>query len=146
MTLAERSVAFRRTHFRGLMTRARPAHRPFAVAAAVLLAALTTIPAQAASPGASTSTLRRGGPAWDQPTGDDPSRLIVTFKQGASAAARANAVQATGARETKKLPHSKTVALQAPAGRAQEVAATLRADPHVLRVGVDHRRYRAANP
>ena len=82
MTLAERSVAFRRTHFRGRMSRARPAHRSFAVAAAVLLAALTTIPAQAASPGASTSTLRRGGPAWDQPTGDDPSRLIVTFKPG----------------------------------------------------------------
>ncbi len=128
------------------MSRARPAHRSFAVAAAVLLAALATIPAQAASPGASTSALRRGGPAWDQPTGDDPSRLIVTFKPGTTPASRRTTLQASGARQTTKLPNTRSVALQAPAGRAKEVAATLRADPHVLRVSVDHRRYRAADP
>jgi subtilisin family serine protease len=128
------------------LSRARPAHRPFAVAAAVLLAALTTIPAQSASPGPSTSTLRRGGPAWDQPTADDPSRLIVTFKPGTTSAARMTTMNASGARQTTKLPHTRVMALRAPAGQTEEVVAALRADPHVMRVGVDHRRYLAANP
>ncbi len=55
-------------------------------------------------------------------------------------------MQASGARQTTALPNTRSVALQAPAGRGKEVAATLRADPHVLRVSVDHRRYRAADP
>ena len=112
------------------MSRARPAHRSFAVAAAVLLTALVAIPVQAASPGASTSTLRHGGAAWDQPTGDDPSRLIVTFKPGTTPASRKTAMQTSGARQTTALPKTRSVAVHAPAGRGKEVAATLRADPH----------------
>ncbi len=128
------------------MSRARPAHRPFAVAAAVLLAALITNPAQAASPDPSTSTLRRGGPAWDRPTVDDPSRLIVTFRPGTTAAGRARTLQATGARETTKMPHTRAVALRAAPGRAKQLMASLRADPRVLHVSIDHHRYRDADP
>ena len=128
------------------MSRARPAHRSFAVAAAVLLTTLVAIPVQAASPGASTSTLRRGGAAWDQPSGDDPSRLIVTFKPGTTPASRKTTMQTSGARQTTAVPKTRSVAVHAPAGRGKEVAATLRADPHVLRVSVDHRRYRAVDP
>ncbi len=128
------------------MSRARPTHRPFTVAAAVLLAALTSIPAQAAWPDPSPSTLRRGGPAWDQPTVDDPSRLIVTFRPGTSSAARATAVQAAGARQTRVVPRARSLAIQAPAGRTKAVVASLRADPQVLRVSVDHRRFRSADP
>ena len=128
------------------MSRARPTHRPFAIAAAVIVATLITIPVQAASPHPTSATLRRGGPAWDRPTADDESRLIVTFRPGTTAAARTRAVQATGARETTRLPHTRSVALQAAPGRAKEVAAALRADPHVLRVSVDHLRFRDADP
>jgi len=129
------------------MSRARPAHRPFAVAAvAVVLASVIAIPVQAASPHPNTSMVRRGGHAWDQPAVDDPSRLIVTFRPGTTAAARTRAMQATGARQTTKLPHTRAVALTAPAGHANDVMATLRADPHVQRVSVDHRRYRDADP
>ena len=129
------------------MSRARPAHRSFAVAAAVLLAALGHDPARRAPPGASTSTLRRGGPAWDQPTGDDPSRLIVTFKPERRPPPAATTLQASGARQTTKLPDARSVALQAPAGRAEEVDCDRSAPTRTsLRVSVDHRRYRDADP
>ncbi len=128
------------------MSPARSAYRPFAVATAVILATLITIPAQAASPHPNTSTFVRGGHAWDQPAVDDPSRLIVTFRPGTTAADRTRAMQATGARQTTKLPHSRVVAIQAPAGRGNDVMTTLRADAHVQRVSIDHRRYRDADP
>src|SRR4051794_7767693 len=118
IALAERSVAFRRTHFRGSMSRARPAHRPFAVAAALVLATLITIPVQAASPHPNTPTLRRGGHAWDKPAVDDPSRLIVTFRPGTTTADRTRAIKGTGARQTTKMPRSRTMAVKAPAGHA----------------------------
>ena len=78
------------------MSRARPAHRPFAVAAAVLLAALAAIPVQAACPGSehvhvASRRTRLGQPSGESDrglgpaAGDDPSRLIVTFKPGTAA-------------------------------------------------------------
>ena len=63
------------------MSRARPAHRSFAVAAAVLLAALATIPAQAAAPGREhvrvASRRARLGPA-DRRRPEPPDRHVQT--------------------------------------------------------------------
>ena len=127
------------------MSPARSAHRPLAVAAAALVLAVTAVPAHAAPPTPSAA-LRHGGHAWERPTGDDPGRLIVTFKPGTSPAARATTMRATGAQQTTTLPDPRSVAVRAPAGRENEVTATLRADPHVLQVSVDHRRYRSVDP
>ncbi len=44
------------------------------------------------------------------------------------------------------MPSGSATALRVPAGRASIIAATLRKDPEVLRVSIDHRRYRDANP
>ena len=128
------------------MSPARSAYRPFAVAAAVLLAVVIVIPAQAASPGPGTPRLRHVGPAWQRPTADDPDSLIVTFRPGTTPAARSSTVRATGTRYSKNLPNTRSVALQAPTGHARDVLARLQADPDVLSVSVDHRRFLDADP
>ena len=84
------------------MSPARSAYRPFAVAAAVLLAVVVAIPAQAASPGPGTPKLRHVGPAWQRPTADDPDGLIVTFRPGTTPAARSSTVRATGTRHVQE--------------------------------------------
>ena len=90
--------------------------------------------------------MRHVGPAWQRPTADDPDRLIVTFRAGTTPAARGAAVRASGARQSTKLPNSRSVALKAPTGHAQDVLAKLRADPDVLSASVDHRRFLDADP
>ena len=128
------------------MSPARSAYRPLSIAAAVHLAVVVLIPAQAASPGPATPTLRHVGPDWQRPTADDPDRLIVTFRAGTTPATRGAAVRASGAHQSINLPHSRSVALEAPAGHAQDVLAMLRADPDVLTAHVDHRRFLDADP
>ena len=128
------------------MSPARSAYRPFAVAAAVLLAVVVAIPVQAASPGRAAPRLRDVGPAWEPPAADDADRLIVTFRAGTTPAARSSTVRATGARHSRKLGNTRSLALRAPAGRAKETLAKLRADPDVLSVSVDHRRFLDADP
>jgi subtilisin family serine protease len=128
------------------MSPARSASRPFALAAAAVLVAVTAVPAGAASPNAGASALRHLGHAWDRPTADDPGRLIVTFRPGTTALGRTAALRPTGARATADLPGTSSVALRAVEGRERETVATLRADPRVLRVGIDHRRYRSVDP
>jgi subtilisin family serine protease len=127
------------------MSPALSAYRPLAVAAAVLLAVVTAIPAQAASPGPAAPTVRHLGPAWQRPTADDPDSLIVTFRAGTTPAARSAAVRASGAHQSKTRLNGRAVALRA-TGRANDAIASLRADPHVLSVSVDHHRVLAADP
>jgi subtilisin family serine protease len=155
MALAERSVVIRRTRIRGLMSRARPAHRWVALGAALTLAVLGAAPAQAAGPQRGTPAPRPSRQAWDQPSQDDPSRLIVTFQPGTTAVARrsaiATATAGTGVAADLPaargiLPAGRSVTVRAPAGGSASTVAALRADPRVLRVSVDHRRYRDADP
>ncbi len=110
------------------MSRARPTHRRFTVAGAVLLATLTSIPANAASPDLSTPTVRRGGSAWDQPTADDPSRLIVTFRPGVSAVARKASLARAGADRMDDVPGTRAMTLRAQPGRSSATLKALRAD------------------
>ena len=55
-------------------------------------------------------------------------------------------MRATGTRHSKNLPNTRSVALQAPTGQASDVLARLQADPDVLSVSVDHRRFLDADP
>ena len=132
------------------MSRARPASRSVAVGAALLLVALAGVPAQAAGQPADASVLRPTRPAWDPVSEDDPSRLIVTFRAGTTAASRQSAIATAtaGTGRTTDLPATGTraVKLRAPAGRSAATVAALRADRRVLRVSVDHRRFRDADP
>lgn len=128
------------------MSRVRPTHRSMAIGAALMIALLSGVPAQAAGPHGSAVRPLSVRPAWDRPSGDDPSRLIVTFRPGTSAAARKAAIATAGADPVADLPATRSVALHAHAGRSAAATAALRADAHVLRVSIDHRRYRDADP
>ena len=128
------------------MYRTRAGNRPVAVGAALILAALCFGPTQAAGPRADTSGLRPGHLAWDRPSGDDPDRLIVSFRPGTSPAARRTAIATAGADRIGELPASRAVTLRAHPGRSAAAMATLRARPDVIRVSVDHRRFRSADP
>ena len=133
------------------MSRVRPASRSGVAGAALFLVVLAgaDTPVHAADPHGSTG-LRPERPGWDRPSGDDPDRLIVTFKSGTTAAARRSAIATAtaGTGLSTDLPPSPThaVTLRAPAGKSAATIAALRADTRVLRVSVDHRRYREADP
>ncbi|MEO8437633.1 MAG: S8 family serine peptidase [Chloroflexota bacterium] len=128
------------------MSRARIPNRSLAIAAAAILVAFSGVSAQAASPPSGSPAVRPARSAWDQPLPDDPSRLIVTFKPGTTAAARRSAFAAAGADRIADLRHTTSVTLKARPGKSASTMATLRADKHVASVSVDHRRFLAADP
>ena len=126
----------------------RPWRRCVAVGAALLLAVVGAIPVGAAGPRHGTAELRPVRPAWEKPAVEDPSRLIVTFRPGASAAAKRSAIATAGTNRVADLPGTRAMAVRTGAGRAAAATAIsrLRANSHVLRVSVDHHRYREADP
>src|SRR3954471_1349850 len=134
------------------MTRHGPVQRSIGVAASLLVLVATTMlpagPARAAGPsGATGHGFRPARNAWDRPTGDDPDRLIVTFRPGISTLSRRSSVQATGAAEVRgRRPSSRTEVIHAKPGTAARTIASLRADRRVERVSVDHRRFVDADP
>ncbi len=114
--------------------------------AALILTLAGGLSARAADPPRAAAAPRPERPAWDRPTGDDPDRLIVTFRSATTAGARRSSIANAGATHIADLAAGRVVALQAPTGRSTQTIAELRADPRVLRVDVDHRRYRDADP
>ena len=105
------------------MSPARSAYRPFAVAAAVLLAVVVADPRPGRVPGsrhvhdaarrsglAATDRRRPGPPDRHVPPGHDARRALV------DGAAR------RGARQSTTLPNTRSVALQAPTGHGEDVA------------------------
>ncbi len=130
------------------MPGARATGHSAAVAAALLIVfAGVAGPTRAADPaGAPLDHLRPARSAWDRPSPDDPGRLIVTFRPGTPTLARRLAIAGAGADTTADLSASATVTVRARAGTAATALATLRADERVMRVGVDHRRFREADP
>ncbi|MFL5671321.1 MAG: S8 family peptidase [Chloroflexota bacterium] len=134
------------------MTRHGPGQRSLGVAASLLVLVAATmlpaVPARAAGPSGTTGHgLRASRNAWDRPTADDPDRLIVTFRPGTSALSRRAALRAAGGTEMAgRLPNRRTAVVHARPGTATATIASLRADRRVARVGVDHRRFRDADP
>ncbi|MFL5646633.1 MAG: S8 family peptidase [Chloroflexota bacterium] len=134
------------------MTRHGPGQRSLGVAASLLVLVAATmlpaVPARAAGPSGTTGHgLRASRNAWDRPTADDPDRLIVTFRPGTSALSRRAALRAAGGTEMAgRLPNRRTAVVHARPGRATATIASLRADRRVARVGIDHRRFRDADP
>src|SRR4051812_46356018 len=126
------------------MTRHGPVQRSIAVAASLLVLVAATMlpaaPAQAAVPSGTGHGFRPARNAWDHPTGDDPDRLIVTFRRGTSSVSRRSSVAATGASEVRgRRPSSRTEVIHAKPGTGARTIASLRADRRVERVSVDHR-------
>ena len=98
--------------------------------------------------GPAASTLRHVGPAWQPPTADDPDRLIVTFRAGTTPArARVDSPRDAAPPGPAKLAEPRSVARPRPRpGARTRRWRRLRADPHVLRVSVDHRRFLRRGP
>ena len=129
------------------MSTSRPVRRSAAIGAALILIALVGIPAQAAAPQGSTSSeLRPDRAAWDQPSLDDPTRLIVTFQPWASGLSRQAAMAIAGSARVADLAGTGTVAVRTHAGHSAAAIAALQADRNVLRVSIDHQRYRDGDP
>jgi len=128
------------------MTPARHVQRSFAVAAALLLVAATAVPAIAAGPvGTGGPDLRAERNAWDRQTGDDPGRLIVTFRPSTSTLGRQSSLMAAGA-DRQPVPIAQTTVVHVQDDQSAATMASLEADPRVKRVSVDHRRFREADP
>ncbi len=129
------------------MTSDRRVPRSFAVAAGLLfVAAVTALPATAANPtGTGDPDLRPARNAWDRQTGDDPGRLIVTFRPNTSTLGRQSSLTAAGATR-RAAPIDQTTVVDVPDNEAASTTATLEADPRVERVSVDHKRFREADP
>jgi len=129
------------------MTPVRRAPRSLALAAvAFMVGSATALPAVAASPpNGPDPDLRAARNAWDRPTGDDPGRLIVTFRPGTSTFSRQSSLMAAGA-QRQAVPIARTTVVDVPADAAAVTTAALEADPHVERVSVDHKRFREADP
>ncbi len=113
---------------------------------AIWSVAVGALPVLAGDPPVGSADLRPSRSAWDRPFVDDPNRLIVTFRPGMSALARRSSISDSGATRLVDLPGKGAVVLRTPPGEASTVISELRQDPRVLRVSVDHRRYRDANP
>ncbi|HEY8818553.1 MAG TPA: S8 family peptidase, partial [Candidatus Limnocylindrales bacterium] len=113
---------------------------------ALVLSLCGGLSAQAAQPPDAGPAPRPDRAAWDRPSGDDPDRLIVTFRPGTSPATGRSVIAHAGGAHIADVKGARTATLKAPTGRSAGTIADLRHDPHVLRVGVDHRRYRAADP
>ena len=139
------------------MSRAPTSHR-----LAALIGALGLIVAATGSAGAAEPNPIAGhGPAPDRPAWDTAAsgpmassaaaeatsgatRLLVRFRPGTSSARRRSATAMSGVARIGELPVSGLAVVRAENGNA--AIAALRADPDVLRVSVDHRRYRDADP
>jgi subtilisin family serine protease len=130
------------------MSGARATRHSIAIgAAALIVLAAVGAPAQAANPARTPlDHLRPARPGWDLPVADDPGRLIVTFRPGTSTLSRRSAIAGAGATTDADLAATPSVTVHARTGTAAVTLATLQADERVLRVGVDHRRYREADP
>src|SRR3954447_26361724 len=135
------------------MTRHGPVQRSIGVAASLLVLVAATMlpaaPARAAVPSGTTGHgFRPARNAWDRPTGDDPDRLIVTFRGGTSTLSRHASLRAAGAVSTSgpSVAIDRTTVVDTEPGSRDATIAALRADPHVERVSVDHRRYRDTDP
>ena len=90
--------------------------------------------------------LRPARHAWDLPAAEDPGRLIVTFQPGTSTRSRRAAIGGAGATTDADLGASLSVGVRARSGTAAATLSTLQADERVLQVGIDHKRYREADP
>src|SRR3954466_13316209 len=122
------------------MTRHGPVQRSIGVAASLLVLVAATMvppgPARAAGPSGTTGHgFRPARNAWDRPTGDDPDRLIVTFRPGTSSVSRRSSVAATGASEVRgHRGSSRTAVVHGQPGTGARTIASLRADRRVERV------------
>ncbi len=139
------------------MARARGPHRLIALIGALGLIAAAT-PAFAADPQPGTSgtdaRLRAARPAWDprasqtspdiagSPSGN--ARLLVRFRPGTSRLERRSSTAQAGVAPIAELPSADLTVIRTTDARA--TIAALLADPHVLRVSVDHRSVRDADP
>jgi subtilisin family serine protease len=129
------------------MPGARATRHSLAVGAAALML-LATVGAPVAAADPARGPIDHPRPvrsAWDLPAADDPGRLIVTFRPGTSTPSRRAALVGAGTRADSDLGAA-TVTVDVRTGTAATALATLQADERVLRAGVDHRRYREADP
>ncbi|MFL5675621.1 MAG: S8 family serine peptidase [Chloroflexota bacterium] len=123
-----------------------------AAVAMLLVVAASTIPTVSTHAAGPTrppdGAIRAARNAWDRPTGDDPDRLIVTFRGGTSTLSRHASLRAAGAVSTSgpSVAIDRTTVVDTEPGSRDATIAALRADPHVERVSVDHRRYRDTDP
>ncbi len=137
------------------MSRARVTSRVIVTVVGTAMALSTTLTVSAAGPRPVIAPRPTGEqPAWDRPdprNGDAGMRLIIQFAPGASARDRRDAATATPTLEPiADVPSARigVVALPAGATAAQVATATaaIEATPSVVRVSVDHRRYRDLDP
>ena len=90
--------------------------------------------------------MRHVGPAWQRPTADDPDSLIVTFREGTTPGGALSRPCGHQAR-TRDLANQPGPSRSRPRpGTHSDVIARLQADPDVLSVSVDHRRFLDADP
>ena len=117
------------------------------VAVGAALLAMSGSPAvRAAGPRHAMTVPRPDRAAWDRSRGDDPDRLIVTFRAGTAAATRRSSIARVGGTPINGRAAGRIQALKAPTGRSTQTIAAMRADPSVVRIDVDHRRFRDADP
>ena len=130
------------------MSGARATRHSIAIGAAALIVLATAVGSvQAASPRpVPLDQLRPARHAWDLPAAEDPGRLIVTFQPGTSTRSRRAAIGGAGATTDADLGASLSVGVRARSGTAAATLSTLQADERVLQVGIDHKRYREADP
>ena len=130
------------------MSGARATRHSIAIGAAALIVLATAVGSvQAASPRpVPLDQLRPARHAWDLPAAEDPGRLIVTFRPGTSTRSRRAAIGGAGATTDADLGASLSVGVRARSGTAATTLSTLQADERVLQVGIDHKRYREADP
>src|SRR3954463_5491079 len=112
-----------------------------AAVAMLLVVAASTIPTVSTHAAGPTrppdGAIRAARNAWDRPTGDDPDRLIVTFRGGTSTLSRHSTLDAVGAAEiSTRLPNVRMAVVRAKHGTGAKTLASLRADRRVERVSV----------
>src|SRR5436190_11527236 len=150
MFAPSRSGAGKPSRTRGRMPRSRANRRMSVVAVVAVGAALLAMsgsPAvRAAGPRHAMTVPRPDRAAWDRSRGDDPDRLIVTFRAGTAAATRRSSIARVGGTPINGRAAGRIQALKAPTGRSTQTIAAMRADPSVVRIDVDHRRFRDADP
>ena len=130
------------------MSRGPAPHRLVALIGALGLIAAAASPAAGADPRPGTDLqLGQARPAWDQQvaaTGSSSTELLVRFRPGTSAAERRTAISASGVRRLADRAASRLSVVQT--NDVAAATAALEADPMVLRVSVNHRYHRDADP
>jgi subtilisin family serine protease len=132
------------------MSRAPGPHRLIACIGALGLIATLITPAFAADPKPGTDArLRADRPAWDERVGDPATtggatELVIRFRAGTTATKRIAATSLRGVRRLADRPAARLALVETT--DVQAASATLRADPAVLRVSVNHRSFRDLDP